>query len=90
MDRLAAEWASGEKSAFFLAVQPFLSAAASTRTYAEVAHELETTEGAVKTAVHRLRRRYRALLREEIAQTVTSPGQIDEEIQQLFSALQGQ
>jgi hypothetical protein len=47
------------------------------------------TEGAVKTAVHRLRRRYRELLRDEIAQTVTEPGQIDEEIQQLFGALQG-
>jgi DNA-directed RNA polymerase specialized sigma24 family protein len=89
MDRLRAQWATGEKDAFFLAVQPFLSGAAPTRTYAEVAHELETTEGAVKTAVHRLRRRYRELLREEIAQTVTEPGQIDEEIQQLFGALQG-
>ena len=47
------------------------------------------TEGAVKTAVHRLRRRYRELLREEIAQTLSDPAEVDEEIQQLFAALKG-
>ena len=41
------------------------------------------TEGAVKVAVHRLRRRYRQLLREEIAQTVASPEEIDDEIRYL-------
>ena len=89
MDRLRAEWATEERRAFFLAVQTFLSGTDPTRTYAEVAHELETTEGSVKTAVHRLRRRYRELLREEIAHTVTEPEQIEEEIRQLFDALQG-
>jgi RNA polymerase sigma-70 factor (ECF subfamily) len=47
------------------------------------------TEGAVRVAVHRLRRRCRELLREEIAQTVASEDQIDEEIRGLFSALTG-
>jgi RNA polymerase sigma-70 factor (ECF subfamily) len=45
------------------------------------------TEGAVRIAVHRLRKRYRELLRDEIAQTVTSDDQIDEEIRDLFTAL---
>ena len=45
------------------------------------------TEGAVRVAVHRLRRRYRELLREEIADTVSSPEEIDEEIRYLFSCL---
>jgi RNA polymerase sigma-70 factor (ECF subfamily) len=45
------------------------------------------TEGALKVAVHRLRHRYRELLREEIAQTVTSPAEIDEEIRYLFTTL---
>ena len=89
MERLQADWGTPEKRAFFQAVQPFLSDAAATRTYAETAAELGTTEGAVKTAVHRLRRRYRDLLREEIAHTVSEPTEIDEEIQQLFGALQG-
>jgi RNA polymerase sigma-70 factor (ECF subfamily) len=45
------------------------------------------TEGAVKVAAHRLRRRYRELLREQIAQTVADPDMIDDEIRELFSAL---
>lgn len=89
MKRLHGEWDTPEKRAFFAAVQAFLSDAAPTRTYAEVAHDLQMTEGAVKTAVHRLRRRYRELLCAEIAQTVTDPEQVDEEIKQLFGALQG-
>ena len=44
-------------------------------------------EGAVKVAAHRMRRRYRALLREEIAQTVTSPDEIADEIRYLLSCL---
>jgi hypothetical protein len=45
------------------------------------------TEGAVKVAVHRLRQRYRAVLRDEIAQTVADPIEIDDEIRDLFAAL---
>jgi len=45
------------------------------------------TERAVKVAVHRLRARYRQLVREEVARTVSSPEQVDEEIQELFAAL---
>ncbi len=45
------------------------------------------TEGAVRVAVHRLRRRYRELLKEEIAQTVAGPDEIDEELRELFAAV---
>jgi RNA polymerase sigma-70 factor (ECF subfamily) len=45
------------------------------------------TEGAVKVAVHRLRRRYREILRAEIAQTVADASQVDDEIRDLFAAL---
>jgi RNA polymerase sigma-70 factor (ECF subfamily) len=45
------------------------------------------SEGAVRVAVHRLRRRYRELLRDEIAQTLANPAQAGEEMQALFSAL---
>jgi RNA polymerase sigma-70 factor (ECF subfamily) len=45
------------------------------------------TEGTVKVTVHGLRRRYRHLLREEIAQTVLTEDEIEEEIQYLFRAL---
>jgi RNA polymerase sigma-70 factor (ECF subfamily) len=54
--------------------------------YKNVAAKLKMTEGAVKVAVHRLRKRYRGLLRDEIAQTVDTEDQIDDEIQTLFSA----
>jgi RNA polymerase sigma-70 factor (ECF subfamily) len=55
--------------------------------YARAAEEAKMTEGAVRVAVHRLRRRYRELLREEITQTLANPAHADEEMQALFSAL---
>ncbi|MDQ3441427.1 MAG: sigma-70 family RNA polymerase sigma factor [Planctomycetota bacterium] len=58
-------------------------------SYADVAQELGTTEGALKVALHRLRARYRAVLTEQIAQTVESPQDVDEEIRHLFLAVKG-
>jgi RNA polymerase sigma-70 factor (ECF subfamily) len=55
--------------------------------HAAVARELGVTEGAVKVAVHRLRQRYRELLRDEIGQTLDDAGQVEEEIRALFAAL---
>jgi hypothetical protein len=43
-------------------------------------------EGAVRVAIHRLRKRYRQLLRDEISQTLTDPAQVDEEMRALFGA----
>ena len=45
------------------------------------------TEDAVRQAAHRLRRRYRELLREELAQTVADPADVDDEIRSLFETL---
>ena len=56
--------------------------------YREVAEELGMSESAVKVAVHRLRRRFGALLREEVAQTVNDEARVDEELRFLFSALE--
>ena len=53
----------------------------------QIALDLDLSEGAVRVALHRLRRRYRAMLREQIAQTVASPDQIEAEIQHLFASL---
>ena len=55
--------------------------------YAEVGEQLEMSEGAVKVAVHRLRRRFRKLLREEIAQTVSSSDEVEDEIRHLWTAV---
>ena len=55
--------------------------------YAEIAARLNLSEGAVRAAVHRLRLRYRDLLRSEIAETVATEDEIDAEVQHLFAAL---
>ena len=55
--------------------------------FEEVAAKLGMSEGAVKSVVHRLRQRYRELLRHEIAQTVAEPGEVDEELRHLFVVL---
>ena len=55
--------------------------------YRDMATELDMTEGSIRVAVHRLRRQYRKLLRDEIAQTVADEDQIDEEMGCLFAAL---
>jgi RNA polymerase sigma-70 factor (ECF subfamily) len=56
-------------------------------TYAETATALRMSEGAVKVAVHRLRRRFRDAVRDEIANTVSSPDQIEDEIRHLWSSV---
>jgi RNA polymerase sigma factor (sigma-70 family) len=55
--------------------------------YGEIAARLNLTEGAIRVAVHRLRLRYRELLRTEIGETVATEGEIDAEVQHLFAAL---
>ncbi len=55
--------------------------------YAELAREMGATEGGLKVAIHRLRKRYRALFLREIAETVADPAEVDSEIRFLFSTL---
>lgn len=57
--------------------------------YADLAKKLDTTENAVKTGIHRLRKRYRDLLREEVASTVADPASVDAELRFLASASSG-
>ena len=87
MARLQAEAISTNKQKLFDRLKIYLTAEKSSIPYRDVAAELDMAEGALRVAVHRLRRRYRELLRDEIAQTVTSDDQIDEEIRHLFTAL---
>jgi RNA polymerase sigma-70 factor (ECF subfamily) len=87
LTRLSDEYAATGKRATFDQLQGCLTGDSDAQAYTELAARLGMTEGAVKVAVHRLRRRYRAMLREEIAQTVADPTEIDDEIRQLFSAL---
>ena len=55
--------------------------------YGEIAERLKLKEGAVRVAVHRLRQRYKDLVRAEIAETVEGPAEVDSEMQHLFAAL---
>lgn len=85
--RLQAEMTAEGKLNLFEQFKSFLTAERHSIHYAHLAAEIGMTEGAVKVAVHRLRRRYRELLRDEIAQTVASPEEVDEEIRYLLSCL---
>jgi RNA polymerase sigma-70 factor (ECF subfamily) len=87
--RLQDENGAEGKASQYEQLKPFLMMGRSEIPYAQAAAVLKMTEGAVRVAVHRLRRRYRELLREEITQTLASPAQADEELQALFSALAG-
>ena len=86
LSRLHAESVALGRPELFEALKDTLTGVRLT-TYAAIGIELGMTEGAVKVAAHRLRRRYRTLLREEIAQTVTSSDEIGEEIRYLLSCL---
>jgi RNA polymerase sigma factor (sigma-70 family) len=55
--------------------------------YAALAREMNTSEGALKVAIHRLRKRYRELLRQEIADTVADPAEVESELRYLAAVL---
>lgn len=88
LKRLEGESATTGRGAVFAALKPFLSGEPAGCSYVEIARGLAMTEGAVKTAVHRLRRRYAALVRAEIAETLADPAGVEEEVQHLFRSLQ--
>jgi RNA polymerase sigma-70 factor (ECF subfamily) len=85
--RLKQEYVTGGKADLFAKLEPALTGETAAGVYAEWAAALGMSEGAVKVALHRLRRRFGELLRSEIAHTVCSPEEIDDEIRQLFAAI---
>jgi RNA polymerase sigma-70 factor (ECF subfamily) len=87
MARLKAETSGPERQKLFEHLKSHLAGQTHTIPYRDLAAELHMTEGAVKVAIHRLRARYRELLREEIAQTVSSCTEVEDEIRTLFAAL---
>jgi RNA polymerase sigma-70 factor (ECF subfamily) len=82
---LCKEYAAADKADLFEALEVYLSGEKGLAPYAQMAARLAMTEGAVKVAVHRLRRRFGEMLRSEIAQTVCRPEDVDEEIRELFA-----
>ena len=87
--RLESEYQAAGNAALFDQLKEFLVGERGRRTQAEIATELGMTENAVKQAFHRLRQRYRVLLREEIAHTVAQPGDVEDEVRHLVSVLRG-
>ena len=88
LTRLRQEFADRGSAQQFDQLKAFLTGA-KTSSYAAIAETMETTEGAAKVAVYRLRTRYREMIRSEIAQTVDSPDEVEDEIRRLFEVMSG-
>ncbi len=87
LKRLHDEFAESGKADRFEALVPFLMGRNAPVDYLEAAKKLALSEDATMVAAHRMRRRFRELLRAEIIDTVTSPDEVDEEIRSLFASL---
>jgi RNA polymerase sigma factor (sigma-70 family) len=89
LKKLSQEYATAGKTDTFEALKIFLDPNSSTAppSYDEVANRVKVSTGGVRTLIHRLRKRYTALLREEVGRTVSDPADIDEEIHSLCDAL---
>ena len=86
---LRAETVRSGKAQHFDLLKPYLVGDQPQMSYADAGSVMGMSEGAVKVAVHRLRRQFRDVVRDEIAHTVSSPEEIDEELRHLWSAVRG-
>ena len=86
LSQLEAEFRREGKIQLFDTLKQTLAGSRESQPYGVLAAQLSINEGAVKTAVHRLRKRYRQLLEAEIANTVTSPDEVKEEMRYLLKA----
>ena len=86
IERLQVECVADGRGKQFAELKIFLTAGKGELSYANAAKALGMDEGAVRVAVHRLRKRYRQLLRDEIAQTLADAADVDEEMRALFGA----
>ena len=89
LDRLAADYAASGRGRIFERLQGLLTEGSRLGSYAEIADELGMTEASVQQAAHRLRKRYKVTLRDEIAATLDDPTEaaVESEIRDLFNAL---
>ena len=85
--RLRTEMIRTDKESQFEGLKTYLIGDEPQLSYAQSASALGVSEGAIKVAVHRLRRRFRDLIRDEIAQTVSSPEEIEDELKHLWSSV---
>lgn len=87
MKSLRAEYTGSGKGQVFEALQVFLTGEETEVTYEQIGAELQMSESAVKMAVSRLRERYGKKLRHEIAQTVTDPAWVEDELRHLVGVM---
>ena len=87
--RLQVEFSAAGKVSHFERIKVLLWGDQAAPSYSEVAAQMGLTEGALKVAVHRLRKRYRELLREEVTKTAASPEDVDEELRHLIAVISG-
>jgi RNA polymerase sigma-70 factor (ECF subfamily) len=87
ISRLRDEYTAAGRGQDFEQLKNFLTADSEAIPYSQLAAGLRQNEGALRVAVHRLRKRFRELFRQEIAQTVSTPREIDAELRHLLSAL---
>lgn len=88
-ERLRREYEADGNAALFNELKNCLAQPRAAVPYAEASNRLDISEGALRVAVHRLRQRYRKLLRAEIAETVSGSGEIEEELRYLLRVLAG-
>jgi RNA polymerase sigma-70 factor (ECF subfamily) len=86
-EELRAEETKSSRGDLFQDLQPHLQSDRAGLPYAQIATRHGMSEGAIKVAVHRLRQRFGQRLREEIARTVSSPAEVDEELRQLINVM---
>src|SRR6185295_6598192 len=87
MNQLRNECMAARKGELFDRLRVYLTGDVVEKTYQQLATELNMSEGAVKVTIYRLRRRFGELVRVQIAKTVAGPDEVDDEIRQLFAAL---
>lgn len=87
LEAVAAEFRAAGRETYFAALKPWLMGSGRELPQAEAAQQLGLSEAAVKVAVHRLRKRFREVIRNEIAQTVPQRADVDEELHYLVEVL---
>lgn len=87
LEGLSAEFTGAGKGDQFQTLKPFLLGEVPALSQADVARQLEMSEGAVKVAIHRMRKRFREMVKAEIAQTIEDPAQVGDEWNYLLEVL---
>lgn len=88
LERLRCEWTAKAQQALFEALKDFLTVEKNEVSYSTVATQIGVDEATLRVQTHRLRKRYRELLKDEIAQTLTAPTMVTEELQTLMRAFE--